>query len=85
MEFHRSAFKHGISAADIAHAIAHARLLSSLDDYPPWRLLYLGPDRSGNFLEVVTIERDDGIELVIHAMRMRKVYERVLSHGGSGT
>jgi len=26
----------------------------------PLRVLYLGPDRAGNLLEVVVIERDDG-------------------------
>jgi hypothetical protein len=34
-------------------------------------VLDLGPDRAGNILEVVSMLRDDGSEIVIHAMRMR--------------
>jgi len=37
-----------------------------------------GPSRSADLLEVVTIVRDDGSELAIHAMRMRAGYERLL-------
>jgi hypothetical protein len=40
--------------------------------------LYLGPSRSADLLELVTIVRDDGSELVIHAMRMRPKYRRLL-------
>jgi hypothetical protein len=43
--------------------------------------LYLGPSRSADLLEVVTIVRDDGTELVIHAMRMRRKYGRLLPEG----
>lgn len=39
---------------------------------------YLGADRAGNMLEVIAIERDDGTEIVIHAMRMRRLYEPLL-------
>lgn len=48
------------------------------EDAPPWRVLYLGPDRAGNLLEVVILERDDGSELAIHAMKMRKQYQHLL-------
>jgi hypothetical protein len=43
--------------------------------------LYLGPSRSADLLEVVTIVRDDGSELAIHAMRMRAKYHRLLPGG----
>jgi hypothetical protein len=52
------------------------------EDGPPWRVLYLGPDRAGNVLEIVAIERDDGSELAIHAMKIRRVYEKLLLLGG---
>ncbi len=42
------------------------------------KVLYLGADRAGNMLEVIAIERDDGTEIVIHAMRMRRLYEPLL-------
>jgi hypothetical protein len=43
--------------------------------------LYLGPSRSADLLELVTIVRDDGSELGIHAMKMRAKYQR-LPRGG---
>lgn len=67
------------------HAITHSLYEGDIvDDAPPWRVLYLGPDRAGNLLEVVVLERDDGSELAIHAMKMRKHYAEFLpSQGGS--
>jgi len=35
-------------------------------------------DPAGNLLEVVTVIREDGDEIVIHAMRMRAMYEPLL-------
>lgn len=43
--------------------------------------LYLGPARSAALLEVVTLVRDDGSELAIHAMKMRDKYQRLLPGG----
>lgn len=43
--------------------------------------LYLGPSRSTDLLEVVTIVRADGSELAIHTMRMRPKYQRLLPEG----
>ena len=68
MEIHPSARKHGIADEDIEHAMRHAL---AIDDQADDTRLYLGPARSADLLEVVTIVRDDGSELVIHAMRMR--------------
>jgi hypothetical protein len=47
----------------------------------PLRLLYLGPDRVGNLIEVVVIERDDGSVLAIHAMKMRRRYQQLIKRG----
>lgn len=84
MEVHDSARKHGVADADIAHAITHHLSAGAVSEHegPPWRVLYLGPDRAANLLEVVVVERDDGTELVIHAMRMRKGYEAYLPPAG---
>jgi hypothetical protein len=46
------------------------------------KVLNLGPDRSGNLLEVVTVRRDDATEIVIHAMKMRRMYEPLLREKG---
>jgi hypothetical protein len=40
------------------------------------------PDRVRNLLEVVAVLRDDGTEIVIHAMRMRRIYEPFLRGTG---
>lgn len=75
MEIHSSARKHGIAGEDIEHAVDNAM---SIDDQDDDTRLYLGPARNADLLEVVTIIRDDGSELVIHAMKMRPKYLRLL-------
>ena len=74
MEIHSSARKHGVADEDIEHAVMNAMTIEDQDD----TRLYLGPARSAELLEVVTILRDDGSELAIHAMRMRPKYQRLL-------
>jgi hypothetical protein len=78
VEIHPSARRHGIADGDIEHAMEHALAIEHQDDDTR---LYLGPSRSADLLEVVTIVRDDGSELVIHAMRMRRKYQRLLPEG----
>jgi hypothetical protein len=75
VDIHPSARKHGIADADIEHATANAM---SIDDQEDDTRLYLGPARDADLLEVVTIVRDDGTELAIHAMTMRAKYRRLL-------
>lgn len=79
MDIYRSARKHGIGDEDILHAIEHALSAGEQDD---GKVLYLGPDRAANLLEVVSVVRDDGSEIVIHAMRMRPKYEPFLRGEG---
>lgn len=50
----------------------------SIDDQDDDTRLYLGPARDAELLEVITIIRDDGSELAIHAMKMRPKYLRLL-------
>ena len=71
--------QHGVSDDDILHAIDFALLAAEQDD---GKVLYLGPDQSGNQLEVVTVRRDDATEIVIHAMKMRRMYEPLLREMG---
>jgi hypothetical protein len=75
VEIHPSARRHGIADGDINHAVANAMAIDDQDDDTR---LYLGPARNADLLEVVTIVRDDGSELAIHAMRMRPKYRRLL-------
>lgn len=77
MDIHPSARKHGIADEDIEHATAHAMAIEDHDD----TRLFLGPSRSADLLEIVTIVRNDGSELAIHAMKMRAKYQRLLPEG----
>jgi hypothetical protein len=79
VEIFASARKHGIDDLDIVHTIEHALAIGEQDD---GKVLYLGPDRAGNLLEVVSVLRDDETEVVIHAMRMRRAYESFLRERG---
>lgn len=79
MEILSSARKHGVSDEDIQHAVDHALVVAdSDDDVDVDKVLYLGPDRAGNLLEVVAALRADDTEVVIHAMPMRAMYESLL-------
>jgi hypothetical protein len=52
--------------------------ISDENEEGPRRELRLGPDRSGNLLEIVVLRLDDGREMLIHAMRMRPKYRKLL-------
>lgn len=80
MEIYSSARKHDIADEDIAHAIEHALVVGEIEAEA--KVLHLGPDRAANLLEVVSVLRDDGSEIVIHAMRMRPKYEPLLRGEG---
>lgn len=74
-ELHPAAFKHGIKAADIKHAVTHAVRVLERDE---GLRVYLGPARNGEVLEVITSRRPDGFEIAIHAMKMRLKYVTLL-------
>lgn len=78
-EIYGSARTHGFADDDIAHAIEHALAVGEQAD---GKVLYLGPDQAANLLEVVSVLREDGTEIVIHAMRMRPKYEPFLRGEG---
>lgn len=86
VEFHRSAFKHSHGERDILHAVEHAFVVVDLDpDADPPRVLAIGPDAAGNFLEVIWIELAGQVELVIHAMHLRPVFYDLLAPGEDPT
>jgi hypothetical protein len=78
VEIHPSARKHGIADEDIQHATKNAMAIDDQDDDTR---LYLGPAWNAEPLEIVTIVRDDGAEMAIHAMKMRDKYQRLLPEG----
>jgi len=81
LAIHPSARKHGISDADIEHAVSHAM---SIDDRDNPTRLYIGAARNADLLEVVTIPRGDNSEVAIHAMKMRPRYQPLLPEGEDG-
>jgi len=74
-EVYGSAFKHGVSEADIRHVLRQAIRVIDQDD---GTRLYLGVGTAAELLEVITIPRSDGSELAVHAMKMRARYANLL-------
>lgn len=69
-----SAGKHGATEDAIAHVIDHAAVAIRLSADP---ILFLGPDPTGQVLEVIAAEVDDDL-LVFHAMPISAKYRRYL-------
>ena len=79
MEVLRSTLRHDIANEDIHHAVSNAVAVDEVGD-DPLRWLVHGPDRAGNLLELVVMDRPAG-PAVIHAMPMRASYQRLLPKG----
>jgi hypothetical protein len=77
VEIHPSARRHGVVDDDILHAIERSLVVDDLGEDPD-RWLVIGPDRSGNLLEVIVLVTAEGDEVIIHAMPLRAVYRRLL-------
>jgi len=73
-----SAFKHGISEADIRRAFRTARYDEPVEGEEGKRLL-LGFGTATNLLEILYNELDDGAFRVFHAMRCQKKFYSLLS------
>lgn len=80
MEIRRSARRHGIADPDIRHAVDNAMAAGPVETNVDQidGVLYIGPDRAGRMLEVVTVDDVKDGEVAIHAMKLRKAYERYL-------
>jgi hypothetical protein len=72
-----SARRHGISDAEILHAIEHFLTLEDAGKEPD-RWLVIGPDGAGNLLEIVMMLTVEAEQLIIHAMPMRAQFRRLL-------
>ena len=77
VEIHSSARRHDVADGDVLHAIDHSLVVDDLGEDPD-RWLVIGPDRSGNLLELVVLVTAEGDELIIHAMPLRAVYRKLL-------
>ncbi len=79
MEIHESARRHGVNDEDIQHAVEHPVAVVDLDpDSDPPKVLFVGPDRAGNMLEVIVLVLAEDEHFAIHAMSLRKKYRRLL-------
>lgn len=76
-----SARKHGISDGDICHAIGQAMVVLTVDEGYEGRVMHLGPDSAGRLLEVVTVARSVGAQVIIHAMPMRRKFLMYFDRG----
>jgi hypothetical protein len=77
IEFYPSAFKHGISQADILWAFETERYDGAIDDAEENsgnKFLLIGFDKKANLLEVMYHIIDDNTIGVFHAMQCRKIY-----------
>jgi uncharacterized DUF497 family protein len=70
-----SARKHGISDRSIVHAWENAIKLAEFEYDGEERLFVIGPDPSGNLLELVAVPLEEPVR-IIHADRLRpKFYD----------
>jgi len=67
-----TALKHGVDANDAQHAWAFAIDLFILSE---GMLMFIGPDRAGNLLEVGVVEWHGG-PAIVHAMAVRPKFQR---------
>jgi hypothetical protein len=75
-----SAIKHGISEADIRHAQNQAiKIFEYFDDLDRRRILMIGPDQSGNLLELLMAINPDTSLKIFHAMRLRPKFEGLIN------
>lgn len=73
IEFNDAAFKHGVTEANICHAMWHPIHEQLLESYVN-KWLIIGYDTAGNLIEVVYNIIDDDSVNVFHAMPCRKKY-----------
>ena len=75
----KSATKHGIAEIDGIHAASYPLWIEPLDEGPnQWRELRLGFDTHARLLETVVVVASDGDELLIHVMKARPHYSKLL-------
>jgi hypothetical protein len=80
----RSALRHGWPEEDVRWALQHSATIVAVATHQPEAImgvLHLGPARDGRMLEVLVIHNDDGEEIAIHAMAMRRRYRTLLEEG----
>ena len=80
VQISESSFRHGISEFDIRHAQNHAiRIFEFFDELDRQRMLMIGPDQSGNLLELLMAINPDTSLKIFHAMRLRPKFEGLIN------
>ena len=75
-----SSFRHGVSEVDIRHAQNQAiRIFEYFDESDRQRILVVGPDRSGNLLELIATICSDQTMRIFHAMKLRPKFEVLIT------
>jgi hypothetical protein len=79
LAFRGSAFKHGVTAEAVEHAIDNWMFWQDNVNETP-NVLILGPDYSGNILEILAEPFGDELT-VFHAMKARPKFLELLTEG----
>jgi hypothetical protein len=77
VEFTGSAFGHGISEADIRHALKTRIYAAMMQEFPE-KYAVIGFDRNLNPLEVMYNPVDDDHIIIFHAMKLRESFKKQL-------
>ena len=79
-EIHETALKHGVTTLDIQHATTHAmQTFQYFDELDRERILVIGPDKSGNLLELIATIRSYQTARVFHAMKLRPKFQNLIN------
>jgi len=77
IEFNEAAFRHGISKEDILCAYRNRVYDASINELIE-KYAVIGFDRAGNPLEIMYNPIDDNTISIFHAMRVRKIFIKML-------
>ena len=72
-----SALKHGITEAEIIYVFENAVNSITLEEFP-LKIMIFGFDTIGRAIEIGYTLNDNGEEIIIHAMKLRKNYQQYL-------
>ena len=78
IEFNSSAFSHGLTEANIRHAIINAVVYDDIWDNTADKHLLLGFDNNSRLLEIMYNIIDEQSINVFHAMKCRSIYFHLL-------
>ncbi|MDR1419043.1 MAG: hypothetical protein LBI86_01595 [Treponema sp.] len=73
IDFNPVAFKHGITREQIRWAVTHP-LYDRMVEGADFKYLTIGPDQSGNLLEIIYNIIEERHINVFHAMKCRKIF-----------